>query len=826
MGCKKEMEAAEKPAESQERDHIVPRIIEQEMKQSYLDYAMSVIVGRALPDVRDGLKPVHRRILFAMREAGQLHNKPYKKSAHIVGKVLGELHPHGDAAVYDTMVRMAQNFSLRYPLMDGHGNWGSIDGDSAAAYRYTEVRLKKIAEELLADIEKDTVDFQPNFDGSLKEPTVLPGKLPNLLINGSSGIAVGMATNIPPHNISEVIDGTIALIENPSLTIPELMQFIKAPDFPTGAHIVGMAGIHEAYETGHGKAIMKAKSEIIELKGRNAIIVSEIPYMINKSQLIEEIAAMVRDKRIMGVSDIRDESNKEGIRVVFELKKDAQPKVVLNQLHTFSRLTSTFGINMLALVNNEPVVLNLKQLVQHHITYRQIVVRRRTAFELRKAEERKHVLEGLIIALNHIDEVVRKIKASKTVEDAQFMLIQDYTLTEIQAKAILDLRLQKLASLEQEKIKQEHSELLKTIAHLESILASEPKIFAIIKEELMKLREEYGDGRRTIIEHAEGEDDMPVEALIKKEEVVVTISHKGYVKRTPLTEYRSQARGGIGVKAAETGDDDYVQDLFTASTHSYLLAFTNQGRVYWLKVHELPEASRQARGKAFVNLIQFQQNEKVNAVVPVTEFDDQHFVVLATKQGTIKKTNLSEFSRPRANGIAAITLDGDELVNVLLTDGKQQLLIATANGNAVRFDETDVRSMGRTASGVRGIELRDNDGKIVDSVIDLILVDEKKTVLTITENGYGKRTAVDEYRLTRRGGSGVINIQTSERNGKVVAVDSVTDEDEVIVISQDGTMIRIPCKDISTIGRNTQGVRVMKLREGDKVVSATKVARE
>ncbi|MDO8643286.1 MAG: DNA gyrase subunit A [Candidatus Woesearchaeota archaeon] len=820
------MEAAEKPAESQERDHIVPRIIEQEMKQSYLDYAMSVIVGRALPDVRDGLKPVHRRILFAMREAGQLHNKPYKKSAHIVGKVLGELHPHGDAAVYDTMVRMAQNFSLRYPLMDGHGNWGSIDGDSAAAYRYTEVRLKKIAEELLADIEKDTVDFQPNFDGSLKEPTVLPGKLPNLLINGSSGIAVGMATNIPPHNISEVIDGTIALIENPSLTIPELMQFIKAPDFPTGAHIVGMAGIHEAYETGHGKAIMKAKSEIIELKGRNAIIVSEIPYMINKSQLIEEIAAMVRDKRIMGVSDIRDESNKEGIRVVFELKKDAQPKVVLNQLHTFSRLTSTFGINMLALVNNEPVVLNLKQLVQHHITYRQIVVRRRTAFELRKAEERKHVLEGLIIALNHIDEVVRKIKASKTVEDAQFMLIQDYTLTEIQAKAILDLRLQKLASLEQEKIKQEHSELLKTIAHLESILASEPKIFAIIKEELMKLREEYGDGRRTIIEHAEGEDDMPVEALIKKEEVVVTISHKGYVKRTPLTEYRSQARGGIGVKAAETGDDDYVQDLFTASTHSYLLAFTNQGRVYWLKVHELPEASRQARGKAFVNLIQFQQNEKVNAVVPVTEFDDQHFVVLATKQGTIKKTNLSEFSRPRANGIAAITLDGDELVNVLLTDGKQQLLIATANGNAVRFDETDVRSMGRTASGVRGIELRDNDGKIVDSVIDLILVDEKKTVLTITENGYGKRTAVDEYRLTRRGGSGVINIQTSERNGKVVAVDSVTDEDEVIVISQDGTMIRIPCKDISTIGRNTQGVRVMKLREGDKVVSATKVARE
>ncbi len=826
MGCKKEMEAAEKPAESQERDHIVPRIIEQEMKQSYLDYAMSVIVGRALPDVRDGLKPVHRRILFAMREAGQLHNKPYKKSAHIVGKVLGELHPHGDAAVYDTMVRMAQNFSLRYPLMDGHGNWGSIDGDSAAAYRYTEVRLKKIAEELLADIEKDTVDFQPNFDGSLKEPTVLPGKLPNLLINGSSGIAVGMATNIPPHNISEVIDGTIALIDNPGLTIPELMQFIKAPDFPTGAHIVGMAGIHEAYETGHGKAIMKAKSEIIELKGRNAIIVSEIPYMINKSQLIEEIAAMVRDKRIMGVSDIRDESNKEGIRVVFELKKDAQPKVVLNQLHTFSRLTSTFGINMLALVNNEPVVLNLKQLVQHHITYRQIVVRRRTAFELRKAEERKHVLEGLIIALNHIDEVVRKIKASKTVEDAQFMLIQDYTLTEIQAKAILDLRLQKLASLEQEKIKQEHSELLKTIAHLESILASEPKIFAIIKEELMKLREEYGDGRRTIIEHAEGEDDMPVEALIKKEEVVVTISHKGYVKRTPLTEYRSQARGGIGVKAAETGDDDYVQDLFTASTHSYLLAFTNQGRVYWLKVHELPEASRQARGKAFVNLIQFQQNEKVNAVVPVTEFDDQHFVVLATKQGTIKKTNLSEFSRPRANGIAAITLDGDELVNVLLTDGKQQLLIATANGNAVRFDETDVRSMGRTASGVRGIELRDNDGKIVDSVIDLILVDEKKTVLTITENGYGKRTAVDEYRLTRRGGSGVINIQTSERNGKVVAVDSVTDEDEVIVISQDGTMIRIPCKDISTIGRNTQGVRVMKLREGDKVVSATKVARE
>lgn len=1307
------MEAAAQPADSDsnpgekivQTDRIISRVIEQEMKQSYLDYAMSVIVGRALPDVRDGLKPVHRRILFAMHEAGQLHNKPYKKSAHIVGKVLGELHPHGDMAVYDTMVRMAQDFSLRYPLMDGHGNWGcftgdtkikltdgrslsfkelikehkegkrnytytfnpqkeqieiaeiknprltkkdakimevilndgqeirctlnhrfmlrdgayteaqqltagdslmpgyfklseeklnpdmagyllvrqpitqewswvhrladawnikqgicaekkgtvrhhadfnklnndpenivrlgwnehwhlhadmaawrhkndknyvkklaegrrnfidenkhvfaerarnlnkklwqsetfrknqtiklkqlwsdplykermrvissenlkkkwkqdeyqklmsklksnemkerwknpsyrtywskktkeisnalwanekhreniskiqkermsnpevrkkqserskalwktseyqknyspthfsdmvkklwersdikefhskkakeqwqneefrkkviknkilgythsllqsgekvtpeiyekrrvtngipkiqraltyfdtfdemleeasvynhtvasigflktnedvydltiddthnflldagifvhnSIDGDNAAAYRYTEVRLKKIAEELLADIEKDTVDFQPNFDGSLKEPTVLPAKLPNLLINGSSGIAVGMATNIPPHNITEVIDGTIALIDKPDMTIPELMHFVKAPDFPTGALISGTAGIREAYETGHGKAIMKAKAEIVELKGRNAIIVTEIPYMINKSQLIEEIAAMVRDKRIIGVSDIRDESNKEGIRVVFELKKDAQPKVVLNQLYTFSRLTSTFGINMLALVNNEPIVLNLKQLVQHHISYRQIVVRRRTAFELRKAEERKHILEGLIIALNNIDDVVRKIKASKTVEDAQSMLVHDYTLSDIQAKAILEMRLQKLASLEQEKIKQEHSDLLKTIAELESILASEPRIFGIIKNELLKLREEYGDGRRTIIEHAD-DDEMPVEALIKKEDVVVTISHKGYVKRTPLTEYKSQSRGGIGVKAAETGDDDYVEDLFVASTHAYLLVFTNQGRVYWLKVHELPEASRQARGKAFVNLIQFLPNESFKTIVPVTEFDDQHFVVFATKNGTVKKTNLIELSRPRANGVAAIDVAEDELVNVLVTDGKQQIMIATANGNAVRFDENNVRPMGRAASGVRGIELRDDAGKIIDEVIGMILVDEKKSVLTITENGYGKRTAVDEYRLIRRGGSGVINIQTSERNGKVVAVDSVTDEDEVIVISQDGTMIRIPCKDISIIGRNTQGVRVMKLREGDKVVSATMVAKE
>ncbi len=818
------MEAAQPAAPGSEKVRIIQRVIEQEMKQSYLDYAMSVIVGRALPDVRDGLKPVHRRILFAMHEAGQLHNKPYKKSAHIVGKVLGELHPHGDMAVYDTMVRMAQDFSLRYPLMDGHGNWGSIDGDAAAAYRYTEVRLKKIAEELLADIEKDTVDFRPNFDGSLKEPTVLPAKLPNLLINGSSGIAVGMATNIPPHNLNEVTDAAIALIDNPELSVAELMQNIKGPDFPTGALIAGTAGIREAYETGHGKVLMKGKAEIVELKGRNAIIVTEIPYMINKSQLIEEIAGLVRDKRVTGVSDIRDESNKDGIRIVFELKKDAQPNVVKNQLFTYSRLASTFGINMLALVNNEPVILNLKQMISHFITYRQQVVRRRTAFELRKAEERTHILEGLIIALNAIDDVVRKIKASKTIEDAQKMLVADYSLSDVQAKAILEMRLQKLASLEQERIKQEHRNLLKTIEELKSILASELRIFGIIKEELTKLKQEYGDERRTDIEHAEGE--VVAEALIKKEEVVVTISHKGYVKRTPLTEYRSQARGGIGVKAAETGEDDYVQDLFVASTHSYLLVFSNKGRVYWLKVHELPEASRQARGKAFVNVIQFQQDEKVNTVVPVKEFDDQHVVLFVTRQGTVKKTNLNEFSRPRAGGIAAISLDDDELVKVVLTDGKQQVFIATANGSAVRFHENDVRPMGRTAAGVRGIELRDDEGRIVDTVIGMILVDEHKTVLTVTKNGYGKRTAVGEYRLIRRGGSGVINIQTSERNGKVVSVDSVTDEDELIVISQDGTMIRIPCRDISTIGRNTQGVRIMKLREGDKVVSATKVARE
>ena len=747
-----------------------------------------------------------------MKEEAEVYN-------HAVAEVV---FPNCHADVYDLTIEGTHNFLLDAGIFVHN----SIDGDNAAAYRYTEVRLKKIAEELLADLDKDTVDFQPNFDGSLKEPTVLPGKLPNLLINGSSGIAVGMATNVPPHNITEVIDGTIALIDRPELSVGELMHFIKAPDFPTGALISGTAGIREAYETGHGKAIMKAKAEIVELKGRNAIIVTEIPYMINKSQLIEEIATLVRDKRIIGISDIRDESNKEGIRVVFELKKDAQPKVVLNQLYTFSRLTSTFGINMLALVNNEPIVLNLKQLVQHYISYRQIVVRRRTAFELRKAEERKHILEGLIIALNNIDEVVRKIKASKTVEDAQFMLVHDYALSDIQAKAILDLRLQKLASLEQEKIKQEHTDLLKTITELQSILASEPRIFGIIKEELAKLRQEYGDERRTIIEHGGDDDEMPIEAIIKKEDVVVTISHKGYVKRTPLTEYKSQSRGGIGVKAAETGDDDYVEDLFVASTHSYLLVFTNQGRVYWLKVHELPEASRQARGKAFVNLIQFLPNESFKTIVPVKEFDDQHFVVFATKNGTVKKTNLIELSRPRANGVAAIDVAEDELVNVLVTDGKQQIMIATANGNAVRFDENNVRPMGRTAAGVRGIELRDDAGKIIDEVIGMILVDEKKSVLTITENGYGKRTAVDEYRLIRRGGSGVINIQTSERNGKVVSVDSVTDEDEVIVISQDGTMIRIPCKDISTIGRNTQGVRVMKLREGDKVVSATKVAKE
>lgn len=800
---------------------IIPREIEQEMQKSYLDYAMSVIVGRALPDVRDGLKPVHRRILFAMRDLGLVHNKPFKKSARVVGEVLGKYHPHGDVAVYDSLVRMAQSFSLRYPLIDGQGNFGSVDADSAAAMRYTECRLTKVAEEILADIDSETVDFVPNFDGTLQEPTVLPSKIPNLLINGSAGIAVGMATNIPPHNMSEVCEGLIQLIDNPELTAFDLMRFVKGPDFPTGASIMGMEGIKSAYNTGRGIITIRAKTKIEDHKGRKRIIVDEIPYQVNKAEMIKEMADLVNDKKIPGISDLRDESDRDGMRVVIELKRDENPELILNQLYKHSKLEQSFGIIMLALIDGEPKVLNLRELMQAFISHRQVVVRRRTAFELKKSEERAHILEGLIIALNDIDAVVQKIKKSKDAETATQMLIADYSLDEIQAKAILDMKLQRLASLEQQKIRDEHAELMNLIEELKSILASEKRILDIIKKELEELKDKYSDPRKTELIESGATEEITAEQLIKEEEVVVTVTHSGYVKRIPVDSYKQQKRGGKGVIAAETKEEDWVEHLFTASTHSSILFFTNKGKVHWLKVYEIPEASRIARGKAIVNLLNLKE-EKIAATIPVKLFDDKHFIMLCTKKGTIKKTNLAEFSNPRKGGIIAAGMEeGDELVAAVLTDGAKQIILATANGQAVRFNEEDVRSMGRAAKGVIGADLRDGD-----EVVGMVVADEKKSILTIAENGYGKRSMIDEYRLISRGGVGVTNMNVTDKTGKVVTVAVVDDLDEVMCVSEKGIIIRTAVKDISVIGRNTQGVRVMKLDEGDKCTTCTKIARE
>lgn len=797
---------------------IIQKVIEEEMKHSYIDYAMSVIVGRALPDVRDGLKPVHRRVLYTLYELGLFHNKPFKKCARIVGDCLGKYHPHGDVAVYDALVRMAQDFSLRYPLIDGQGNFGSIDGDAPAAMRYSEARLSKLAEEMLSDIDKNTVDFIPNFDASLKEPTVLPSKLPNLLINGSSGIAVGMATNIPPHNINEIINGIIAYIENPNISVEQLLHHIKGPDFPTGAIIHGSAGIRQAYSTGRGKIIARAKTEIISEKGKTKIIITEIPYQVNKALMVEEIAQLVREKRIEGIADINDESSKEGIRIVIELKRDANPQIVLNQLFAHTKLEQSYGIIMLSLVNNEPRVLNLKEIIQHYVTHRQSVVRRRTEFELKKASERSHILEGIIIALKDIDNIIKKIKASKNVDEATSVLIKSYSLTDIQARAILDTKLQKLASLEQQKIIEEHKGLLELISELKEILASEKRILEIIKNELIELKQKYSDSRRTRIVESEVRE-ISEEQLIKPEDVVVTMSHSGYIKRIPIDVYKQQARGGKGVVAAETKEGDFIENFFIANTHSYILFFTNKGRVHWLKVYEIPTASRQALGKAIVNLISLEPGEKITAFVPVKQFDDAHFVFMVTKKGIVKKTNLGEFSRPRKTGIIAINLDtDDQLIGAVLTSGNDQIMIATKKGFAIRFSEKNVRAIGRAAAGVIGIKLREDD-----SVIGMVIADDSKTLLTITENGYGKRTAVSEYRLTGRGGVGVINIDCSERNGNVVAIASVTDDDSIMIISQKGIGIRIAVKDISVIGRATQGVKVMKLDEGDKVVATAKV---
>jgi DNA gyrase subunit A len=807
------------PTETQNRaesEHIIPRVIEEEMKEAYVNYAMSVIVGRALPDVRDGLKPVHRRILYAMYDMGLLHNKPFKKCARIVGQVLGGYHPHGDSSVYDALVRMAQDFSLRYPLIKGQGNFGSMDGDNPAAYRYTEAKLQKLAEDLLKDIEKNTVDFKDNFDASLQEPKILPTKFPNLLVNGSSGIAVGMATNVPPHNMHEICDGVKALIDHPEITLPELMQIVRGPDFPTGGEVMCGTGLQCAYSVGKGKVKIKAITEIEQDK----IVVKEMPYQVNKAELIIQIADLVKDKRIPGIRNINDESDREGIRIVIDLKKDVDAQVVLNQLYQYSRLKVSFGIQMLALVDNQPRVLGLKPLLQHHIDHRKEVIVRRTKYDLEQAEKRVHVLEGLLIALDNIDPVVQGIKKSHTVEDAKQFLMGTYTLSEIQAKAILEMRLQKLASLEQEKIKAEHQELLEKIEFFKEILNSAEKVLQMIKSELDEVKNNYGDARRSTI--VAGEDEyIDIEELIEEDTVVVTMSNAGYVKRLPVSTYKTQRRGGRGVKAAGMKDDDFVDRLYVTSTHDHLLVITDRAQLYWLKVWQVPEASRTAKGRHIRNVLELRKDEEISAIIPVRDFSEG-YLLMATQKGTVKKTELQAFSNIRKGGIRALTLDeDDELVKVRYTTGDQEIILATRLGLANRFRESDVRPMGRTARGVRGVRLRDGD-----EVIGMLAADEGMKILTITEKGYGKRTPVSEYRLCNRGGRGVTNIKITEKNGPVKAVMLVDGSEEIMLVSKGGIGIRIPCAGISVIGRATQGVRVMRLGAGDSVAAAAKIVIE
>ncbi len=803
-----------------ERTGVTSILIDDEMKRSYINYAMSVIVGRALPDARDGLKPVHRRILFSMKEAGITHDKPYRKAARVVGDVLGKYHPHGDSAVYDSIVRMVQTFSLRYPLIDGQGNFGSIDGDSAAAMRYTEVRMDKIAEEMLADIDKETVPFRPNYDGSMEEPEVLPAKLPNLLINGSTGIAVGMATNMAPHNIGEVIDGTLMLIENPETTVSELMTVIKGPDFPTGAHILGTAGIKSAYMTGRGSVKIRAVAEIQELKkDREQIIVTELPYQVNKARMIENIAQLVRDKIIVGISDLRDESDRDGIRVVIELSRGTNPKVILNQLYKHTQMDTSFGIINLALVDGRKTKeLNLKELLEIYLDYRMEIIQKRTLYDLKKSEERAHILEGLRIALDNIDAVVALIKGSANADEAKQGLMDNFALDEVQSKAILDMRLQRLTGLETRKILEELKGLITLIAELRKIIESDELKFEIIRNELLELKEKYGDARRTKIIPVVSE--VTDEDLIPEEDVVVTITNGGYIKRLPLTTYTMQRRGGKGIIGMEMKEEDFVENLFISSTHNYILFFTNLGRLYWQKVYEIPESSRQSRGKAIVNLLELQEGETISAMIPVKEFSEDRYLLMATRAGTIKKTPLSEFRNPRKAGIIAVSLDeGDELVRVLLTDGKREVLMVSKRGKAIRFPEEDVRPMGRTARGVRGMTLEGSD----DEVVSMDLVDETTTLLTITENGFGKRTEYSEYPVHRRGGKGVITIVTNARNGPVSRVRSVADSDELIFTSSEGIIIRIPAKEISIQGRNTQGVRLMNIKPGEKVAGVARI---
>ncbi|RCK73292.1 MAG: DNA gyrase subunit A [Ignavibacteriae bacterium] len=803
-------------------EKIIPVDIEDEMKGSYIDYAMSVIVARALPDVRDGLKPVHRRVLYGMQELGLGSNKPYKKSARIVGEVLGKYHPHGDAAVYETMVRMAQDFSMRYLLVDGQGNFGSVDGDSPAAMRYTEARLTRYAEAMLKDLEKNTVDFVPNFDETLKEPTVLPAAAPNLLVNGTAGIAVGMATNIPPHNLNEVVDACIALIDNPDLTDDKLLKYIEAPDFPTGGIILGYDGVREAYKTGRGKIIIRARAIIETNKNdRQSIIITEIPYQVNKSSLIERIAELVHEKKIDDIADIRDESDRDGLRIVVDLKRDANAEVVLNNLYKHTQMQTTFGIIMLALVDGRPKVLTLKQLIEEFIKHRNNVVVRRSKFELDEAEKRAHILEGYIIALDNIDEVIKLIKKSKDVETAKDGLIKKFKLTEIQAKAILDMRLQRLTGLERKKIEEEYKNLLKLIERLKSILANKKLQFQIIKEELEEIKKEFGDERRTEI--VKDYEEFSIEDMIAEEDVVITITHNGYIKRLPVSSYKRQSRGGKGVTSAATKEDDFIEHMFIASTHNYILFFTDKGRCYWLKVFEIPEAGRLARGKPIINLIQKQQDEKIAAFVNVQSFDDNLYVVMVTEKGQIKKTSLKEFSNPRRTGIAAIKLQkGDIVTDVKLTNGNQHIVIGTYNGKAIRFNESEVRKMGRTASGVRAIKLEKND-KVVGAVA---IKRAKTTILVATENGYGKRSELKDYRISHRGGKGIITVKVTEKTGKMVSIKEAQEGDDIVIVTTKGMLIRQSVGSIRLTGRNAQGVRLIKLDEGDSVAAVAIVPSE
>ncbi|MXV50666.1 DNA gyrase subunit A [Pedobacter sp. HMF7647] len=809
-------------------DRIIPINIEEEMKSAYIDYSMSVIVSRALPDVRDGLKPVHRRVLYGMLDLGVTSNKPYKKSARIVGDVLGKYHPHGDSSVYDTMVRMAQDWSLRYPLVDGQGNFGSMDGDSPAAMRYTEARLKKIAEEMLADINKDTIDYQLNFDDSLEEPTVLPTKIPNLLVNGASGIAVGMATNMAPHNLTEVINGTVAYIDNNDIDIAGLMQYIKAPDFPTGGTIYGYSGVQDALETGRGRVVLRAKAEIETFKGdRERIIVTEIPYQVNKASMIERTAELVNEKKIEGISEIRDESSREGLRIVYEIKRDGNASIVLNNLYKYTALQTSFSVNNIALVKGRPMLLNLKDMIRHFVDHRHEVVIRRTRFELAEAEKRAHILEGYLIALDHLDEVIKLIRASETPDDARVGLMEQFGLSDIQARAILDMTLRRLTGLERDKIKEEYAELMKTIDYLKSVLADEGLRMQIIKDELAEIKEKYGDERKTNIVHSA--EDMRMEDFIEDEEVVITISHEGYVKRTPLTEYRRQGRGGKGSIGSNSRDEDFIEHIITASAHNYMLFFTEAGRCFWLRAFEIPEGTRTSKGRAIQNIINIPKEEKIKAYIRVKNLKDQeylenNFIIMCTKKGTIKKTSLEAYSRPRANGINAINInDGDQLLEACLTDGQSEIVMALRSGRAIRFNESTVRPMGRTATGVRGITLAHEK----DEVVGMIAINNPEmTVLVVSEKGYGKRTDIEDYRVTNRGGKGVKTINVTDKTGELVAIKDVTDKDDLMIINKSGIVIRIGVSGLRTMGRATQGVRLITFKGDDEIASITKVEHE